>query len=259
MVTGGGQGIGAGIVKRLAEAGAHVIIADRDLALATQTAEELNRAGYTAEAMPFDVTNHEHFLELEKAFESRDIAPDIWVNNAGAFPKKTVFELTVEDWDRAQHINTRSAFLGAQTAARLMKNADKHGVILNMASIAGVRLAPTNPVDYAAAKAGVAMLTRNLGVELGPIGIRVVGLAPGFVVTPGVRNTPRVNERIGNTASIPALGRQMVEDDVAKVALFLVSDMASMISAEIVVVDGGGAWNLETRSEPKRSETTDGE
>ncbi|MDR5701644.1 SDR family NAD(P)-dependent oxidoreductase [Agromyces aerolatus] len=246
VVTGSAEGIGAGIARRLAEAGAHVVIADRNLDGAEATAAELRAAGGSAEAIGLDVLEPASFDDLASVLREAGRVPTVWVNNAGAYPKRSALDLTVDEWDRMLDINVRSTFLGAQLAARMMSDAGLPGVILNMSSIAGVRLAPANPIDYAAAKAGVAMLTRNLGVELGPLGIRVVGLAPGFVVTPGVTRTPGVSARIGNPASIPALGRQMDADDVARVALFLVSDMASMISSEIVVVDGGGAWNLET-------------
>lgn len=245
VVTGGARGIGAGIANRLAEAGAFVVIADLNVDSAEEAAQTIRDGGGEAAAQHLDVTDPKAFQVLADNLEAQGRTATIWVNNAGAYPKRSALELTAADWDLSLSLNLRSAFLGSQTAAAGMIRAGKQGVIVNMASIAGVRLAPTNPVDYAAAKAGVAMLTRNLGVELGPSGIRVVGLAPGFVVTPGVRETPGVNARIGNSASIPMLGRQMVEDDVAKVALFLVSDMASMISSEIVVVDGGGAWNIE--------------
>ncbi len=248
VVTGAAEGIGAGIARRLAEAGAKVWITDIDIDRAAATAAELVEAGYEAEAAELNVLEPDSFAALEESLRSRDLVPTIWVNNAGSYPKRAALELTATDWDRAQNINTRSAFLGAQVAGRMMVEASTPGVILNLSSIAGVRLAPANPIDYATAKAGVAMLTRNLGVEWGKYGIRVVGLAPGFVVTPGVRRTPGVNARIGNPASVPALGRQMVEDDVAKAALFLVSEMAAMISSEILVVDGGGAWNLESPS-----------
>jgi len=250
VVTGSAHGIGAGIAWRLAEAGANVWIADFNLEGAEQTASEIRDAGHQAQAVLLNVLEPESFEALAAKLQEQGLVADIWVNNAGAYPKKPALELTVDDWDRMLDINARSAFLGSQTAGKLLVAAEKPGVILNMASIAGVRLAPANPIDYAAAKSGVAMLTRNLGVEWGKYGIRVVGLAPGFVVTPGVRATPVVNERIGNPASIPALGRQMDEDDVAKAALFLVSDMAAMISSEILTVDGGGAWNLEKPASP---------
>jgi len=249
VVTGAAEGIGAGIARRLAEAGADVWVTDFNLERAEKTAGEIQAAGHQARAALLDVLQPESFEALSTQLQQLGLAPDIWVNNAGAYPKTPALELTVDGWDRALAVNTRSVFLGAQTAGRLLVAAGKPGVILNMSSIAGVRLAPTNPIDYAAAKAGVAMMTRNLGVEWGRYGIRVVGLAPGFVVTPGVKRTPVVNERIGNPASIPSLGRQMDEDDVAKAALFLVSDMAGMISAEILTVDGGGAWNLEKRAD----------
>ena len=162
---------------------------------------------------------------------------DIWVNNAGVFPRADVFSVTPEHWDATQAVNVKGVFLGAQAAAEQMSKTGS-GTIVNMASIAGYKARPTR-VAYCASKAAVEHLTHCLALELGPLGIRVNAIAPGFIETPmldWLQDEPETKSRALKTIPLRRFGNP---DDVVGLVLFLVSDAARYITGHTLAVDGG--------------------
>lgn len=238
VVTGAARGIGAAIARRLAEAGAAVAVTDIRDEMAAETVRAIEDRGSTAMALRLDVGEEADFRRVIDTVTDAWGVPDIWVNNAGNYPAAPTLDVSTDQWDQVLSVNLRSAFIGSKLAAAQMIEAGLPGVIINMSSIAGTRLARGNGPDYSAAKAGVANFTQLFGTEVGSHDIRVVALAPGFVVTPGVEESELYRPWIEPAAANTPLGRNLVPDDVARVALFLASDLACMITSQVVVIDG---------------------
>jgi len=237
VVTGGGRGIGAATVRRLAEAGAQVLAADLDAASAEHVAAS---AQGSVVAASVDVADTTSLAALADRAVSDFGRLDIWVNNAGIYPTTgPAIDATDEFIDRMLLINVRGTFAGAREAARRMIDG---GVIVNVASTAGFRAA-AGISAYVASKHAVVGLTKNLAIELAASGIRVVGVAPGVIDTPGVQEQlaplKAAGLDVGATMSRTLLGRAGQPDDVARVITFLVSDLAAWVTGEVVAVDAG--------------------
>lgn len=233
FVTGGGQGIGAAIAARLLEAGAEVTVGDLDPAAAAGAAE----AG--AQFQRCDITDSVEVAEaIDQACAGAPL--DILVNNAGIFPTTGPMEQATDEFvHRMLDVNVRAHFSVAREAARRMTAG---GAMVSLASIAGLR-GGANISAYSASKAAVIALTRAFAHELGPKGIRVNAIAPGIIDTPGVQDqlAPLKAGGVDVERRIAAnpLGLAGHPDHVARVALFLVSDLAAFVTGHVVVVDGG--------------------
>jgi 3-oxoacyl-[acyl-carrier protein] reductase len=235
IVTGGGSGFGEGIVRKFVAEGAKVLIADRDVANAERVA-----AATGASALRADVTVAADVKRMvDTAFE-RFGGLDILVNNAGIGHVPQALEgLPEDEFDRVLAVNVKSIYLAAREVVPRFK-AQKKGVILNMASTAGVSPRP-RLAWYNASKGWVITATRAMAVELAPAGIRVVALNPVAGETPLLKtfmgeDTPEVRARFLST--IP-LGRFSTPEDLGNAACFLCSDEASMITGVCMEVDGG--------------------
>jgi NAD(P)-dependent dehydrogenase (short-subunit alcohol dehydrogenase family) len=242
VVTGAARGIGQAIARRLAEAGAKVLVADVDGGAAVQTAKELAAAGATATGRGLDVTSGDDIAATADAALTEHGSLDVWVNNAGIYPATPLFDMTDDDWDHVLDINLRGAFIGSREAARRMVAAGSGGVIVNIASVAGYR-GRKALAHYSSSKHGLRGLTRSLAVELGPHGIRALGIAPTMVITPGtdaVAAQPRSADMqpLDVYSHLP-LGRLGVPDDVARVVLFCASDLATYMTGSTLAVDAG--------------------
>jgi NAD(P)-dependent dehydrogenase (short-subunit alcohol dehydrogenase family) len=246
VVTGGAQGLGRAISRRLAEAGASVLIGDRNLSAAEATAREISEEAHaTVIAAEADVSRSEEVSALADFALDKFGNIDIWVNNAGIYPDTPVLDITDSQWDQVSNINLRGTFFGAREAARRMTASGRAGVIVNVASCASFKAQVPGIAHYVATKHGVRGLTSSMALELGPYGIRVLAVAPTVMLTPGVEdkraraaadpNDPRRGEQPGPSL----LGRPGVPDDVARVVLFCASDLSMFMTGSILPVDAG--------------------
>ena len=235
VVTGSGQGIGRAIAWGLADFGCDVVLNARrigDLEVAAAGVEERGRRALIADG---DIRDFSETLAERTMDEFGRL--DVWVNNVGGSDEKTTRTLldTPDDVFRSQlELNLTSAFQGCKAAARRMSEG---GAIVNVSSGAGTRGSPfTGP--YAAAKAGMNNLTQTLALELSPA-IRVNTVAPGPVATEAFREVLNVEEELEALAATIPLGRLGVPDDIASAVVFLVSDAASWITGQLLLVAGG--------------------
>ena len=253
VVTGAGRGIGLAIARRLTEAGADVVIGDMDVPAAEASAAQLSAEfGRRVIGVSLNVADEASIIALADRTVAEFGHLDIWVNNAGIFPGSPTVDQTVDIWDRVQDINLRGSFLGAREAARrMMAQTPKGGVVINVASVSGYSGRP-GLAAYVASKHGVVGLTKSLGVEWGPHGIRVLGLAPTGVSTPGVQERKaqasgaeleRIEALEKTVGAALPLGRLGVPDDIARVALFCASDLSMLMTGSTLLVDAGALAN----------------
>ncbi|WP_203337340.1 SDR family NAD(P)-dependent oxidoreductase [Nocardioides limicola] len=243
IVTGGALGIGRGIVERLAAGGASVVIADTDLATAQALADTVMAEGHQALASHCDVSDEDDVHRLIADAIGWRGRIDILVNNAGIFPVVNVLEMSAADFDRVIAVNLRGAFLCSREAAKRMRDGGG-GRIINITSIDALHPSMTGLAHYDASKHGLWGFTKNLALELAPHRIWVNAIAPGAIATPGVAAMQEPgNEQPNDTLeqfvnSIP-MHRIGTPDDIARVALFLASDLSSYLTGSQIVVDGG--------------------
>ena len=245
VVTGGAVGIGRAIAARFAEAGADVVIGD--VTDPDPTVAEL-AAAYPQRRVVgtrLDVRDGESIVACADLAVRELGRLDIWVNNAGIYPSVPLLDLTDDDWDRVLEINLRGTFVGAREAARRMVAAGNGGVILNVASTAGYQAGGPGVAHYVSSKHAVRGLTKSLAVELGPMGIRALAIAPTLIETPGIEagraqfRSAGLGDMIDTYAQRLPLGRAGVADDVARVAAFAASDLALFMTGSTLLVDAG--------------------
>ncbi len=238
VITGAGRGLGFGMARRFAQTGAQVIIAERDTALGTQAANALRVEGFNAAFELLDVSDasQSRALVAKVACEYGPIGT--WINNAGISRLGAAETLSQQDWDDSITTMLSGTFYCCQAVGQHML-AQGRGVIINIASVTGL-LHEHGRVAYSTAKAGVIALTEALGVEWAKRGVRVVGIAPGVIMTDMVRAT--VEEGQGTLAAWERrtpMRRTGRIDEIAEAALFLSSPEASYIVGETLRVDGG--------------------
>ncbi|TCM20707.1 NAD(P)-dependent dehydrogenase (short-subunit alcohol dehydrogenase family) [Novosphingobium sp. PhB165] len=241
VVTGGATGLGKAMARRLAEAGANVLIADIDAPLASAAAEEIRAMGRgQVVACRCDAANEAECEQVAAVAAEHFGGIDIWVGNAALYPSIPLLDMTVGEWDEVMAVNLRGVFIGARTAARRMIERGQGGVIINVASQAGFRGVAPGLCAYVASKHGVRGMTRQLALELAPFDIRVLGVAPSHARTEktarAIAAKPELLEQIP-ALSTSRLGRVGVPDDIGRVVLFLASDMAAFMSGTTVKVD----------------------
>ena len=242
VVTGGARGIGAAIGRRLAEAGAVVVLADLDLDAASTTAAQLaHETGGTVVGAHVDVTDSATLAAVAERAVAETGSLDIWINNAGIFPTTGPAIDAADDFiDTMMRVNLRGTFAGTREAAKRMTGG---GAIVNLASITGLSVA-AGISAYVASKHAVVGLTKNLALELAPLNIRVNAVAPGVILTPGVEDQLAplaaagldVRSRLAHNLLADRAG---VPDDVARVVLFLCSDLSAWVTGVVVPVDAG--------------------
>jgi NAD(P)-dependent dehydrogenase (short-subunit alcohol dehydrogenase family) len=245
VVTGGSQGTGAGIVRRLAEAGATVVITDGDAETADDAARALVDRGFSVTGFALAGDDETSVAQVADQVVERLGRLDIWVNNAGIYPTSPVLEMTASQWDEVLDANLKSAFLGSREAAKRMIDGGNGGVIVNVGSTAAFRAYATGASHYIASKFGMRGLTQALAVELGQHRVRVLGVAPTFTVTAGTRrrradlDDDAFESYVETAGRAKPLGRVGVPDDVGRVVLFCVSDLAMFMTGSTLAVDAG--------------------
>ena len=248
VVTGGAQGLGRAIAARLAEAGAHVAIADLDADHAASAAAGIAEAR-DAEVIGVDMDVADSASVEAAAARVVDEfgGIDIWVNNAGVFPSASVLDMSDEQWDHVFAVNTRGVRNGAREAARRMPGG---GVIVNVVSTAGFRGTAPGLAAYVGSKHAVRGMTKQMALELAPRGIRVLGVAPTFVPTEGnmaaaAAALAAMGDAGFDASNMPSamsqslIGRVGTPDDIARVVLFAASDLATIMTGSTLLADAG--------------------
>jgi NAD(P)-dependent dehydrogenase (short-subunit alcohol dehydrogenase family) len=235
IVTGAGAGIGLGIARRLAEAGASVVLNDLDDARARVALSRLRGRGYSQlEPVGADVSTAAGATALVEAAVRRFGKVDILVNNAGIYPTAPFLDATVEQWDSVLGTNLRGPFLCSQAVARQFERQGRGSAILNIASVVGLVGAGPSAAAYAASKGGLLALTKTLARAVGQYGARANAIAPAAIETAGAGG--RLDSALAQRQPV---GRFGTADDVAMTALFLVAPASDYLTGEVVVVDGG--------------------
>ena len=238
LISGGTSGIGAATARRFLEEGSRVFVGGLEAGEVDATLAGLGRLGQIG-GLAGDVASEDDVSALLAAAEASLGRIDVCINNAGIAAKEAFLDLDVAGWDRTIAVNLRGMFLVAQAAARHMLGREPGGgTIVNMASTNALG-GEAGFAHYNASKGGVLQLTRTMAVELGPRGIRVNCVCPGFIDTPLNTRlaTPREMEAYEHER-IP-LGRRGRADEIAAAYAFLASDEASFVHGEALVVDGG--------------------
>ncbi len=237
VVTGASQGVGAGIAKRFAKAGARVVVHyRRDRQAAKLVVGAITRAGGTAVAIHADLDSEGEVAQFFAEADDRLGPLDILINNAGQnFPLHPLAEISLDEWRAMFRDNLESTFLCTKAAAAVMRERGG-GAIVNIGSISA-----TNPASdhshYNSAKAAVLAFTRSCAQELGPAGIRVNSVSPGLIHKTGIEKAwPEGVERWHSRAPLERLGEP---EDIADACLFLASPAARWISGQNLAVDGG--------------------
>lgn len=239
LVTGSSRGIGAAIALAFAAHGARVVVHGRDQAAVAHTVGAIHDAGGQALAVTADITDFDAIEIMRHTIEEEWGAVDVLVANAGGNPTAPapLEDLSVEGWRAAIDLNLTGTFLTLKAFLPGMKQRGG-GVIVTIGSTAGRRAHERSPVPYAAAKAGIALLTQDLAAQAGPYGIRANCLAPETILTE--RNRTQIPSDVQQTlADLHPLRRLGTPEDVARAAVFLASEQASWITGVVLDVAGG--------------------
>lgn len=243
IITGGGQGIGQGVALCLARAGAHVVINETEQERTVRTVTEAQALGVQALGVQANVTHSSEIDRLVQETLSRFGRIDILVNNAGVVIVKSIEKQTEADWDNVLDVNLKGVFLCCHRVVQEMTK-QKRGAIVNIASIAAFHYTVPH-IPYAASKAGVVALTRDLAYEVARYGVRVNAIAPGPIETPMMSSALTPQQKETYAQQIP-LGRLGQPQDIGNAAVFLCSDEASFVTGATLPVSGGTDLRVST-------------
>jgi 3-oxoacyl-[acyl-carrier protein] reductase len=241
LVTGGAQGIGAAVAKRLAAGGASVGVLDLQQEGAQAVADEITAAGGKAIGLGADVSKRDQVEPAVARVAEEFGGLHILVNNAGVIRDNLLFKMTDEDWTLVMEVHLRGAFLCSQAAQKYMGEA-QYGRIISMSSTSAT--GNRGQANYSTAKMGLQGFTKTLAIELGPRGITANAIAPGFIETAMTKATA---ERIGTTieamregvASTIPVRRAGVPEDIANAVAFFAAEESGYVTGQVLYVDGG--------------------
>jgi NAD(P)-dependent dehydrogenase (short-subunit alcohol dehydrogenase family) len=237
IVTGGGSGIGRGIVQRLSQGGASVVSADIDLAAAQQTVRLLNHEGGEAEACAVDVTDSLSVNDMVQFTVDRFGEPDILVNNAGIMFRRHIMDISLDEWQNTMNVNLTGPFICSQAVIPLMREKG-YGRIINMSSSAGRSVSTLGGAHYTASKAGLLGLTRAIAKEIASFGITVNAICPGLIDTQMARDTTTPEELQNFIDSFP-VQRLGLPEEIGDLVVFLGSERAAYITGISLDINGG--------------------
>lgn len=239
IITGAGQGIGAAIAHTLAAAGARVAVNDINPDKAERVTQAIRDAGGEAIGISADIANKFQCVHLIETTRAEWDRLDILVNNAAVEPIGSILKFDEWDWQRCIDVNLKAVFFMSQLCGRVMKDAGS-GVIVNIASTAGVEKPLANRAAYCASKAGVVGFARECAREFAEYGIRVNTVLPGIVDTP-LTQRMGANDPLKRAAweELVPLGRLGSAEEIAQTVLFLASDASSYLTGSTITVDGG--------------------
>ena len=239
IVTGAARGIGASIVKKLAENGARVVftyVSDSSAEKASALENELNKTGVKVKAYKSNAADFTQCETLVNDVIKEFGKIDVCVNNAGISKDNLLLRLTEEQWDDVMNVNLKSVFNMTKQVIRPMMKA-KTGSIINMSSIIGIR-GNAGQASYAASKAGIIGFTKSIALELGSRNIRCNAIAPGFIETDMTHYLKEGAAAETFLKDIP-LGRFGKADEVAELTVFLASDKSNYITGQVISICGG--------------------
>ncbi len=237
IVIGASRGLGQGMAKALAEAGADLALVARTLSSLEAFGEEVRGLNRRCLILPYDISKPSGIQEVVKRVIDTFGKIDILINSQGTQVRKPAFEMTEEDWDGLMSINLKSVFFACQAVGREMVKQGK-GKIINVASLTSVIGLPNISI-YGASKGGVAQLTKALAVEWAPYHINVNAILPGYYLTAMTEALFKIEERRKWILGRIPLGRTGVPDDLAGTVVFLSSEASDYITGQIIPVDGG--------------------
>jgi len=235
LITGAAQGIGLATAKKFAQEGAVVVVCDIHAEAVNAAVAQCQAFGAQVEGHAMDVTQRDQVDAVVAAVLARHGRIDVLVNNAGITQDARLQNMTQAQFDRVIDVNLRGVFHCAQAVANTMV-AQGSGVILNASSVVGI-YGNFGQTNYAASKFGVIGFTKTWSRELGPKGVRVNAVAPGFIATPILSTIPE--KVIAEMAQRVPLRRLGQPEEIANVYAFLASDEASYINGEVIEVSGG--------------------
>jgi NAD(P)-dependent dehydrogenase (short-subunit alcohol dehydrogenase family) len=244
LISGAGSGIGRSIAKRFAEAGSDLVLVDIDERGLNETSDTMQKFTSRVSIIKLDLSKKAQIDNMWEDFN--DEIPDILINNAGIYPFKNYLELEEDELKKTMDVNLSSIFWMCQNFIK--KRINKGGIIVNLSSIEAILPFKEDLAHYSVSKAGVLALTRSLARDYGRKNFRINTILPGAIKTPGTDNLVKMAISKMKVKLIKtgydfqnrlALGRWGNPDEVAKVVLFLCSDLASYVQGAMIPVDGG--------------------
>ena len=235
VITGGAMGIGKAIALKLAQEGSDIVIGDVNQEAMQEAILEIEKTGRRVLAQKVDVTNLADVQSFFQKALDKFGKINILINNAGITRDGLLVRMSEADWDAVLNVNLKGAFNCTKVVAKSMMK-QRRGKIVNIASIIGI-IGNAGQANYAASKGGVIAFTKSIAKELASRNINVNAIAPGFIKT---QMTDKLSDDVKNAImkQVP-LGKWGTPEDVANVALFLVSEISSYITGQVVQVDGG--------------------
>ena len=241
IVTGGAMGLGKAMATALAQAGANIVIADINEAVANDTAQEIRETeSVEAIALKVDVTNPDAVNQMVEEVTKQFNKIDILVNNAGMTINAKAEEMSFEDWNKVINLNLNGIFLVAQSVGRVMIK-QGYGSIINTSSMSGlIANKPQEQCSYNASKAGVIMLTKSLAMEWSKYNIKVNTIAPGYMKTELTKPFfDQGGAMIEDWMGFTPMGRPGTPNELGGIVVYLASDASSFAQGSVFTIDGG--------------------